>query len=83
MGAITPVVPRTSAERITVGLTRRSSEDLARLAEDTGMTKTDLINRAIGLYTLMIEKAEKDYRLGFIGPEDENGIPAIEIVHIL
>lgn len=83
MGTTTPLLPRTSAERITVGLTRRNSEDLAKLTEETGMTKTDLINRAIGLYTLMADKADEGYRLGFIGPEDENGVPAIEIVHVL
>lgn len=75
--------PRTSTERITVGLIRRNSEDLTRLADETGMTKTDLINRAIGLYALMVEKANAGYKLGFIGPEDEDGSPAIEVVHIL
>jgi hypothetical protein len=83
MGATTHFPPRTSAERITVGLTRRSSEELTKLTEESGMTKTDLINRAVGLYALMVEKAEAGYRLGFIGPEDDNGDPMIEIVHIL
>jgi hypothetical protein len=83
MSKATPLLPRTSTERITVGLIRRNSEDLARLAEETGMSKTDLINRAIGLYTLMVEKADEGYKLGFIGPEDDNGSPSVEIVHIL
>lgn len=47
------------------------------------MSKTDLINRAIGLYALMLEKTEAGFKLGFIGPEDESGAPVIEIVHIL
>jgi hypothetical protein len=78
-----PTAPRASTERITVGLTRRNSEDLARLADETGMSKTDIINRALGLYTLMVDKAEVGYKLGFIGPDGENGPPAIEMVHIL
>lgn len=83
MSETTPFLPRTSTERITVGLIRRNSEDLAKLADETGMTKTDLINRAIGLYSLMVEKTNAGYKLGFVGPEDENGSPAVEVVHVL
>ncbi|MGP5049474.1 hypothetical protein [Glutamicibacter ardleyensis] len=55
-------------ERITVGLIRRNSEDLAKLADETRMINTDLTNRAIGLYTLMVDKNNAGYKLGFIGP---------------
>ena len=83
MSDTAPLLPRTSTERITVGLIRRNSEDLARLADESGMSKTDLINRAIGLYALMVEKTSAGYSLGFIGPEEDNGSPTIEIVHVL
>jgi hypothetical protein len=38
------------AERITVALIARASEDLRRLQERTGMSKTDIVNRALALY---------------------------------
>lgn len=39
-----------AAERITVALIPRVAEDLQQLHGSTGMTKTDLVNRAITLY---------------------------------
>lgn len=38
------------AERITVALIARASEDLRRVQERTGMSKTDIVNRALTLY---------------------------------
>ena len=38
------------AERITVALVAKASEDLRRIQERTGMSKTDIVNRALTLY---------------------------------
>lgn len=40
----------TIAARITVGLIPKAIDALEWLAERTGMTKTDLVNRAVQLY---------------------------------
>lgn len=40
----------TTAARITVGLIPKAVEALDWLAQRTGMTKTDLVNRAVQLY---------------------------------
>ena len=44
-GAATP-----SSERITVALIPKASADLAHLQDRTGLSKTDITNRAISLY---------------------------------
>jgi hypothetical protein len=44
-GAATP-----SSERITVALIPKASADLAHLQDRTGLSKTDIANRAISLY---------------------------------
>ncbi len=41
-----PVAP----DRITVALIPRAAEDLQQLQDGTGLSKTDLVNRAITLY---------------------------------
>jgi hypothetical protein len=41
---------RRAAERITVALIPKAAEDLQRLQDRTGFSKTDLTNRAITLY---------------------------------
>ena len=38
------------ADRITVALIPQAAEDLQRLQDRTGLSKTDLVNRAISLY---------------------------------
>lgn len=40
-------------ERTTVGLTRRSADELRRMHADTGLSKADLVNRAVALYGLV------------------------------
>lgn len=79
MSANVSALPRVNAERITVSLTRRSSLELAELSDSTGMTKTDLVNRSIGLYKLMMDKLTKGFRLAFVDPTDGS----VEIVHVL
>ena len=38
------------ADRITVGLITRAAEDLRRTQARTGLSKTDIVNRALSLY---------------------------------
>ena len=40
----------TVTDRITVALIPKASEDLQHLQESTGLSKTDIVNRAISLY---------------------------------
>ena len=42
--------PSPASERITVALIPKAADDLQRLQERTGLSKTDLVNRAISLY---------------------------------
>jgi predicted transcriptional regulator len=44
--------------RITVGLIRKTADQLDRLAERTGMTSTDIVNRAITLAAFVVEQTE-------------------------
>jgi hypothetical protein len=48
-----------SVDRITVGLTKRSTEELESLHRETGLSKTDLVNRAIGLYKFITDHLER------------------------
>lgn len=47
-------------DRVTVTLIPKAAEDLQRLQESTGLSKTDIVNRAIRLY----EFIEEQLRLG-------------------
>jgi hypothetical protein len=47
-----------TAERVTVNLTAKSSVALANRAEVEGLSKTDVINRALQLYSFL--GAERD-----------------------
>lgn len=51
--------PPVSAERITVGLLPRVAGQLNALNAETGMSKTDLVNRAITLYDFINAQLEK------------------------
>jgi hypothetical protein len=65
--------------RITVGLIRKSSDQLDELAACTGMTSTDIVNRAIMLAAFIAEQtiAGKELLLRDV----ESG--AIERIHLL
>jgi len=39
-----------TAERITVALVNKAAEDLKRTQARTGLSKTDIVNRALSLY---------------------------------
>ena len=45
-----PPPPQQSSERITVALIPKAASDLQGLQERSGLSKTDLVNRAISLY---------------------------------
>jgi hypothetical protein len=44
------------AERITVALIAKAAEDLKRTQARTGLTKTDVVNRALSLYAFLDER---------------------------
>jgi hypothetical protein len=52
-----------SADRITVGLTKRTADELEFLHRETGLSKTDLVNRAVGLYKFITDRIEKGDQL--------------------
>jgi hypothetical protein len=41
---------QTVAERITVALIAKATDDLRRIQERTGLSKTDVVNRSLTLY---------------------------------
>jgi hypothetical protein len=41
---------QTVAERITVALLAKAADDLRRIQERTGLSKTDVVNRSLTLY---------------------------------
>jgi len=45
-------------DRITVALIRKAGEDLQRLQDRTGLSKTDLVNRAISVYEFVESEAQ-------------------------
>lgn len=47
-----------SAERVTVALVPKAADDLRQAVERTGLSKTDIVNRAVSLYEYL------DARLG-------------------
>lgn len=47
---------QTVVERITVALIARSAEDLHRTQERTGLSKTDIVNRALTLYDFIDDR---------------------------
>lgn len=49
------VQPR-PVERITVSLIAKAADDLRQTHERTGLSKTDIVNRAIGLYAFIDEQ---------------------------
>jgi hypothetical protein len=56
VGAIRPP----TVERITVALIPKAGEDLQRLQDRTGLSKTDITNRAITLYEFIDSQLRTD-----------------------
>jgi hypothetical protein len=48
------------AERITVALIPKAAEDLQELVDRTGLSKTDIVNRAISLYEFFESQLQAD-----------------------
>jgi hypothetical protein len=49
-----------ASDRITVALVARAAEDLQRLQDVTGLSKTDIVNRAISLYGFFQSQIDAD-----------------------
>ena len=60
---------RVTADRITVALIPKASEDLQRLQDRTGLSKTDLANRAISLYEFIESQLQAGRELLVRDPE--------------
>lgn len=70
---------RRSTERVTVTLIPRAARELARLQEDTAMTRTDLINRAVSLYAFIHDQtAANDKELAIY----DSGEDSTQIVYV-
>ena len=57
------------ALRITVGLTTKANAAVNWLAERTGMSKTDVVNRAVQLYQFVEQQEADGAQLGLIRPD--------------
>lgn len=65
--------------RVTVNLTNRSYGDLQKITEETGLSKTDVINRAVQIYALVEELlTEGNGRLTVVNPQGQ-----LEKIYIL
>jgi hypothetical protein len=51
------------AERITVGLVPKTIDELQTLQDRTGLSRTDLVNRAITLYAFLDAQTEQGFEL--------------------
>ena len=70
--------PQRSAERVTVALTARVSRELDRLKTLTGLSKTDLVNRALSLYLFVEEQRTEGRQLAVYDPDKKE----FQLVHI-
>jgi hypothetical protein len=74
-----PSSSSSSSERITVALIPKAAADLQSLVERTGLSKTDLANRAISLYEF-IEAQLREGKEVLIRDPDKN---ETERIHLL
>jgi len=66
-------------ERITVGLIPRTAEELDELRSKSGMSKTDLVNRAISLYSFFEEQVRSGRQVVIRDPQTGEH----ELVHLI
>jgi hypothetical protein len=52
------VARQQSVERITIALIPKAGEDLQRIQDRTGLSKTDIVNRAISVYEFLEDQIE-------------------------
>lgn len=70
--------PVPAAERITVALTRRSAEYLHQLREWSGLSKTDLVNRALSVYHFVAQQEREGRQLALYDPQKQE----FQLVHV-
>jgi hypothetical protein len=58
-------------ERITVGLIPKVVKELNDLQQKTGMSKTDLVNRAVSLYVFIEEHLSRGEELKLFDPKSQ------------
>jgi len=63
--------PPQSTERITVALIPKAASDLQSLQERSGLSKTDLVNRAIALYEFIDAQLREDKEVLIRDPAGE------------
>ena len=56
--------------KFTINLGPRSEETLKRLAEEQGAPQTEIVRRALGVYAVLADEAQKGNRIVL---EDPNG----------
>src|SRR5690242_15318166 len=62
---------RLATERITVALIPKAAEDLQRVQGLTGLSKTDIVNRAISLYEFIEDQLRQGREVLIRDPEAE------------
>jgi hypothetical protein len=62
---------RVAIDRMTISLIPRTVKELEQLQEKTGLSKTDIVNRAISLYAFVTEQMEAGQQLALRDPESE------------
>lgn len=68
------------AERITVALTGRAAHQLQKLREWTGgLSKTDLVNRALSVYYFVAQQGEEGKQLAVYDPQKDE----FQLVHVV
>ncbi|MGZ0236073.1 ribbon-helix-helix domain-containing protein [Streptomyces sp. H49] len=69
----------TVSERITIALIAKAAEGLQRLQRRTGLSKTDVVNRAISVYDFIDQQLEDGNELLIRRKETDE----VQLVHIL
>lgn len=67
-----------ATERVTVSLIPRAAAELTQMQAATGLTRTDLINRAVSLYAFVAAQLDAGRNLAVVDPADGT----VHIVHI-
>lgn len=67
-----------TVEQITVPLSARVSRELVWLHSQTGLSKTDLVNRAISLYVLIEKGRQQGQQLAFY----DLATHEVQVVHL-
>jgi hypothetical protein len=72
----------TAVDRITVALVPKAGDDLQRLQDRTGLSKTDLVNRAISLYEFIESQVQAGNDL-LVRSKDKDSKEQIQIIRLL